>query len=77
MGEAMQEQSAVTATTDTTDTVDTTDEARLWAERERLEQVRRAQQDLRNGRQRLTEQQIALVAEVMADVRMLSIKLGR
>jgi hypothetical protein len=69
MGEAIQEQSAVT------DTTASADEARLWAERERLEQVRRAQQDLRNGRERLTEQQIALVAEVMADVRMLSIKL--
>jgi hypothetical protein len=69
MGEAIQEQSAVT------DVTDSSDEARLWAERERREQVRRAQQDLRDGRQRLTEQQIALVAEVMADVRMLSIKL--
>jgi hypothetical protein len=39
--------------------------------------VRRAREDLRAGRQRLTEQQIELVAEVMADVRMLSIKLGR
>jgi hypothetical protein len=71
MGEAIQEQPAVN------DTPDSTDEARLWAERERREQVRRAQQDLREGRQRLTEQQIALVAEVMADVRMLSIKLRR
>lgn len=53
------------------------DEALRWAEHERSEQVRRAQEDLRAGRQRLTEQQIALVAEVMADVRMLSIKLGR
>jgi hypothetical protein len=53
------------------------DEALQWAEHERAEQVRRAQQDLRSGALRLTEQQIALVAEVMADVRMLSIKLGR
>ncbi|HET7188071.1 MAG TPA: hypothetical protein VFI52_07945 [Gemmatimonadaceae bacterium] len=53
------------------------DEALRWAEHERHEQVRRAQEDLRAGSQRLTEQQIALVAEVMADVRMLSIKLGR
>lgn len=53
------------------------DEALRWAEHERHEQVRRAQQDLRASAQRLTEQQIALVAEVMADVRMLSIKLGR
>ena len=74
MGEAIQQQSDIT---DTSDTADLTDEARRWAERERREQVLRAQQDLREGRQRLTEQQIALVAEVMADVRMLSIKLGR
>ena len=53
------------------------DEALRWAEHERHEQVRRAQEDLRASKQRLTEQQIALVAEVMADVRMLSIKLGR
>jgi hypothetical protein len=53
------------------------DEALRWAEHERHEQVRRAQEDLRASAQRLTEQQIALVAEVMADVRMLSIKLGR
>lgn len=53
------------------------DEALRWAEQERSEQVRRAQQDLRASAQRLTEQQIALVAEVMADVRMLSIKLRR
>lgn len=53
------------------------DEALRWAEHERHEQVRRAQEDLRASSQRLTEQQIALVAEVMADVRMLSIKLGR
>lgn len=53
------------------------EEALRWAEHERSEQVRRAQHDLRAGAQRLTEQQIALVAEVMADVRMLSIKLGR
>lgn len=46
-----------------------------WAEHERRDQVRRAQEDLRASRVKLTEQQIALVAEVMADVRMLSIKL--
>jgi hypothetical protein len=54
-----------------------TDDVRRWAEQERSDQVRRAREDLRAGRQRLTEQQIELVAEVMADVRMLSIKLGR
>ena len=59
------------------DTSPVGDEALRWAEHERHEQVRRAQQDLRASAQRLTEQQIALVAEVMADVRMLSIKLGR
>lgn len=67
MDEAIQ-----TAPTDTA-----TDAALRWAEHERSEQVRRAREDLRSGHQRLTEQQIALVAEVMADVRMLSIKLGR
>ena len=51
------------------------DEARRWAEQERREQVQRAREDLRASRGRLTEQQIALVAEVMADVRMLSIRL--
>lgn len=56
---------------------DTTDGILDWAERERREQVERARADLRATQQRLTEQQIALVAEVMADVRMLSIKLGR
>ena len=56
---------------------DTTDDVRRWAELERQEQVKRAREDLRAKRERLTEQQIALVAEVMADVRMLSIKLGR
>ena len=48
-----------------------------WAEQERRQHVERACEELRTGRHRLTEQQIALVAEVMADVRMLSIKLGR
>ena len=57
--------------------IDATDEARRWAEHERVQHVQRAREDLRAGRQRLTEQQIALVAEVMADVRMLSIRLGR
>jgi hypothetical protein len=56
---------------------ETTDDVRRWAELERQEQVKRAREDLRAKRERLTEQQIALVAEVMADVRMLSIKLGR
>jgi hypothetical protein len=54
-----------------------TDEATRWAEQQRREEIRRAQEELRAGPQRLTEQQIVLVAEVMADVRMLSIKLGR
>jgi len=53
------------------------DDVRRWAEHERQEQVMRARADLRAKRERLTEQQIELVAEVMADVRMLSIKLGR
>ena len=57
--------------------IEAPDEALQWAEQERREQIRRAKEDLRAGSQRLTEQQIALVAEVMADVRMLSIKLGR
>ena len=48
-----------------------------WAEQERRQHVERACEELRGGRHRLTEQQIALVAEVMADVRMLSIRLGR
>jgi hypothetical protein len=54
-----------------------TDEVRQWAELERREHVERAREDLRAKRERLTDQQIDLVAEVMADVRMLSIKLGR
>jgi hypothetical protein len=57
--------------------VDATDEALRWAEQERREHVERAREDLRVKPVRLTEEQIALVAEVMADVRMLSIKLGR
>ena len=56
---------------------DSTDEVDRWAEQERREQVERARADLRAKRERLTEQQIALVAEVMADVRMLSIRLHR
>lgn len=56
---------------------DPTDDMRKWAELERQVQVQRARADLRAKRERLTEQQIELVAEVMADVRMLSIKLGR
>lgn len=56
---------------------DSTDKVRRWAEHERREQVERAREDLRAKRERLTEQQIALVAEVMADVRMLSIRLGQ
>jgi hypothetical protein len=57
--------------------IDATDEALRWAQHERHQQVQRARDDLRAGYQRLTEQQIELVAEVMADVRLLSIKLGR
>lgn len=74
MDEAVQE-TTVDAGQDTPSAAN--DEALRWAEHERSEQVRRAQQDLRASAQRLTEQQIALVAEVMADVRMLSIKLRR
>ena len=48
-----------------------------WAEDERRQHVERAREELRAKPHRLTEEQIALVAEVMADVRMLSIKLGR
>lgn len=51
------------------------EEVRRWAEHERHEHVQRAREELRTNRGRLTEQQIALVAEVMADVRMLSIRL--
>lgn len=54
---------------------DSVEEMRRWAEQERHEHVQRAREDLRANRGRLTEQQIALVAEVMADVRMLSIRL--
>ncbi len=50
-------------------------EVREWAEHERRDQVQRARDDLRAHRAKLTERQIELVAEVMADVRMLSIKL--
>jgi hypothetical protein len=74
MDEAIQETPVdLSPATDT----DAGDAALRWAEHERREQVRRAQEDLRATSQRLTERQIALVAEVMADVRMLSIKLGR
>lgn len=52
------------------------DEVRKWAENERREQVERARADLRAKHERLTEQQIDLVAEVMADVRLASIRLG-
>jgi hypothetical protein len=48
-----------------------------WAEQERRLHVQQACEELRTKPHRLTEEQIALVAEVMADVRMLSIKLGR
>lgn len=54
-----------------------TDDVGAWALEERRVQVERAREDLRAKRERLTEQQIALVAEVMADVRMLSIRLSR
>jgi hypothetical protein len=55
---------------------DTQDDVRKWAELERREQVERARADLRAKHERLTEQQIDLVAEVMADVRLASIRLG-
>jgi hypothetical protein len=55
---------------------DTQDEVRKWAELERQEQVERARADLRAKHERLTEQQIDLVAEVMADVRLASIRIG-
>lgn len=54
---------------------DSAKEVRRWAEHERQDQVQRAREDLRAQRAKLTEQQIELVAEVMADVRMLSIRL--
>jgi len=54
---------------------DSAEELLRWAEHERRDQVQRAREDLRAQRARLTEQQIELVAEVMADVRMLSIRL--
>lgn len=50
-------------------------DVREWAELERRDHVQRARNDLRAKRTKLTDQQIELVAEVMADVRMLSIKL--
>ena len=53
------------------------EDAVRWAEQERSQHVERAREELRAKPHRLTEEQIALVAEVMADVRMLSIKLGR
>jgi phosphoglycolate phosphatase-like HAD superfamily hydrolase len=56
---------------------DSMEDVRKWAEHERHEQVNRARADLRAKRERLTDQQSDLVAEVMADLRMLSIKLGR
>jgi hypothetical protein len=55
---------------------DTQDDVRKWAELERREQVERARADLRAKHERLTEQQIDLVAEVMADVRLASIRIG-
>jgi hypothetical protein len=55
---------------------DSNEEARKWAEQERREQVARARADLRAKHERLTDQQIDLVAEVMADVRMASIRIG-
>jgi hypothetical protein len=55
---------------------DTQDEVRKWAELERQELVERARADLRAKHERLTEQQIDLVAEVMADVRLASIRIG-
>jgi hypothetical protein len=55
---------------------DPQDEVRKWAELERREQVERARADLRAKHERLTEQQIDLVAEVMADVRLASIRIG-
>ena len=55
---------------------DPQDEVRKWAELERQEQVERARADLRAKHERLTEQQIDLVAEVMADVRLASIRIG-
>jgi hypothetical protein len=54
---------------------DMQEEVRKWAELERREQVERARADLRAKHERLTEQQIALVAEVMADVRLASIRI--
>jgi hypothetical protein len=56
---------------------DVADDVLRWAEEERRQHVERAREDLRAKPVRLTEQQIAMVAEVMADVRMLSIKLGK
>ena len=53
------------------------EDAVRWAEQERRHHVEQAREELRAKPHRLTEEQIALVAEVMADVRMLSIKLGR
>jgi FixJ family two-component response regulator len=55
---------------------DSMEEARKWAEQERREQVARARADLRARHERLTDQQIELVAEVMADVRMASIRIS-
>jgi hypothetical protein len=55
---------------------DTQDDVRKWAELERREQVERARADLRAKHERLTEQQIDLVAEVMADVRLASIRIA-
>jgi hypothetical protein len=55
---------------------DSMEEARKWAEQERREQVARARADLRAKHERLTDQQIDLVAEVMADVRMASIRIS-
>jgi hypothetical protein len=55
---------------------DTQEDVRKWAELERREQVERARADLRAKHERLTDQQIDLVAEVMADVRLASIRIG-
>ena len=54
---------------------DAKDEVRKWAEHERHEQVERARAELRAKHERLTEQQIDLVAEVMADVRLVSLRM--
>ncbi len=55
---------------------DTREELRKWAEHERREQVERARAELRAKHERLTDQQIDLVAEVMADVRLASLRIA-